>query len=507
MLIKNKEVPAMPKHAVLLLGTIAVLGGVHLATLREGQEWGDDFGLYVAHARNIAEGRPYDDTGYLYNPQNAVVSPRSYPPVFPLLLAPMYRLFGLDLAAMKAFVVLLFMAALLVLGTLFRKRLPFPYALACLVLFAVNPYVWQQKDRLLSETPFMLFAYLALLLAERAAEANQTRTRCVAWGLVAGFTAYLAFGTRTVGVVLLPSILGVELLRRRRLGMASLSILTAFAVCVGVQKYFLPSNGSASYLDQLVFDPLRFARIGLSLVKGMGDFVANGYSGAACAFLYGCLLVLAGTGYVARLRNGPTVYELFIAFNFMLLTVWPAAESNQRFLLPLLPLFFLYVGEGLCLLRQRLPRPTEALAVAATLAVLVSNACLYTRLDFGPIRDGVSTPEAIALFDWIRASTSPKNAFLFQKPKTIALYTRRAAMAPHKPAGDEHLLQLLQSKGITHIIVGPSSSDAAFRASRKVLEPFIERHADSFEKVYTNPEFRVYRLREAGLGDRVLNPS
>src|SRR5689334_21022175 len=106
----------MPKQVFLIMGTIVAFGGAYLATLRAGQEWGDDFGLYVAHARNIVEGRPYDDTGYIYNPQNAVVSPRSYPPVFPLLLAPVYRLRGLDLTAMKAFVVLLFAATLGVLA-------------------------------------------------------------------------------------------------------------------------------------------------------------------------------------------------------------------------------------------------------------------------------------------------------------------------------------------------------------------------------------------------------
>ena len=86
-------------------------------------------------------------------------------------------------------------------------------------------------------------------------------------GLAAGLAAYLAFGTRTVGVVLLPSILGLELLRRRRLGMASLSILAAFLTGVAVQKYLLPSDGSMSYLDQLVFDPLRFAHVGFSVVS------------------------------------------------------------------------------------------------------------------------------------------------------------------------------------------------------------------------------------------------
>jgi hypothetical protein len=48
---------------ILLLITIAVF---HTATIRPGHIWGDDFAMYIHHARNIVEGRPYAQTGYLY---------------------------------------------------------------------------------------------------------------------------------------------------------------------------------------------------------------------------------------------------------------------------------------------------------------------------------------------------------------------------------------------------------------------------------------------------------
>ncbi|MGH7226552.1 MAG: hypothetical protein ACRELF_25320, partial [Gemmataceae bacterium] len=178
----------MTRNTLLLIGTIGILGGIHLATLRDGQEWGDDFSLYVAHARNIAEGRPYADTGYVYNPANPVLSPRAYPPIFPLLLVPVYLLFGLNLWAMKAFVVLIFTVFLGVLAAFLRRRLPLSHVLGCLTLFALNPYVWQHKDRLLSETPFLLFAYLALMTAETAGQ-QASRRRALLWGLLAGTVA------------------------------------------------------------------------------------------------------------------------------------------------------------------------------------------------------------------------------------------------------------------------------------------------------------------------------
>ncbi len=70
------------------------------------------------------------------------------------------------------------------------------------------------------------------------------------------------------------------------------------------------------------------------------------------------------------------------------------------------------------------------------------------------------------------------------------------------PGGDEHLWGLLRSKGVTHIIVCQSSACEDLQTSRRMLEPFLERHGDRFVKVYANPGFCVYRLREASLASR-----
>ena len=43
----------------LVLGLIALIGVFYLATIREGHRWGDDFSLYILHAKNIAEERPF----------------------------------------------------------------------------------------------------------------------------------------------------------------------------------------------------------------------------------------------------------------------------------------------------------------------------------------------------------------------------------------------------------------------------------------------------------------
>jgi hypothetical protein len=494
------EDTAMTKKTLLIVTLIAMLGGIHLATLRDGQEWGDDFSLYVAHARNLAEGRPYADTGYVYNPANPVLSPRTYPPIFPLLLVPVYLLFGMNLLAMKVFVVLLFMALLGVLAFLFQKRLPLPYVLGCLALFALNPYVWQQKDRLLSETPFMLFAYLALVLSEKAQD-EPRRLRAVIWGLLTGTVAYLAFGTRTIGVVLVPSILASDWLRRRRIGAASVAIVSAFVAGVAGQKCLLVVEGS--YLDQLVFDPALFARIALSLVRALGYFLENGYSNTARLILFACLLAPACWAVLARMRGQWTACELFAVFNCLLLVFWPAAEYERRFLLPILPLFFLWVAEGLHRLESTsLRRLAMPAAAGLAVAVLLSYAGWYSRMDVGPIRHGVSSPEAVALFDWVQQQTDGGDVFLFAKPRAFALYTGRRALAHHVADDPERLSRTLQKHGVTHLVVYHSSPFPIFQKSGRLVETLIAEEPAGFDKVYENAGFRVYQLQPGALASR-----
>jgi hypothetical protein len=492
------EESAMNKKALLIVALIIVLGGIHLATLRDGQEWGDDFSLYVAHARNLALGRSYADTGYVYNPANPGLSPRTYPPIFPLLLVPVYLLFGVNLLAMKVFVVLLFVALLGVLAFLLPKRLPLPYVLGCLTLFALNPYVWQHKDRLLSETPFMLFAYLALVLSERT-QNEPGRLRAVIWGLLTGTAAYLAFGTRTIGVVLVPSILLCSFPHRaweRRL-----AIVATFFAGVAVQKCLLVVEGS--YLDQLVFDPALFARIVLSLVRALGYFLENGYSNAARLILFACLLAPVCWALLARLRGRWTACELFAGFNCLVLMFWPAAEYERRFLLPILPLFFLWAAEGLHRLASTsLGRLEKPAAAVLSLSVLLSYAGWYSRMELGPIRNGVRSPEAVALFDWVHRQTDGRDLFLFPKPRAFALYTGRRALAHHAADDPQRLWHTLHKHGVTHVVVYHASPFPIFQKSGRLVETLIAQEPAGFDKVYENAGFRIYQVRQAALASR-----
>lgn len=112
---------------IIITVLILIIGTFYVLTIRDGHDWGDDFSMYVHHAKNVTEGIQYDRVRYIPNPAFPSYSPSACPPVFPLLLAPVYFCFGLNLTAMKIEIVVLFMAFLFVFCFIFRRDLPFHY--------------------------------------------------------------------------------------------------------------------------------------------------------------------------------------------------------------------------------------------------------------------------------------------------------------------------------------------------------------------------------------------
>jgi len=146
---------------------LLLLAFLYAATLREGHAWGGDNAMYVLHAQNLFSGDDYSDTGYVYNEASARFPP-SCPPVFPLLLTPVVGAFGIAWTPMKLLTCATLIGALGCLAGHERGRMP-RSALLLLGWIALNPLIFDFRDLVLSELPFLFFACAALWLADRRA--------------------------------------------------------------------------------------------------------------------------------------------------------------------------------------------------------------------------------------------------------------------------------------------------------------------------------------------------
>lgn len=474
-------------HWALTGALIFVIAAFYLTTLRAGHVWGDDFAMYLRHAQNLVTGRAYADTGYIYNPAYPELSPRAYPPVLPLLFAPVYAVFGLNLTVFKWVSTFALLLALCVIDRALRSTLRWPERLTVLALVGFNPFFWDYKDTIASEFTFLLFVVVSLWPIHLA----YRQPGPVRWRTLVGISLalYLVVGTRTIGLTLILALWVYELFFARQPGRLAWKVTALVAAPLLIQALLIP--GGSSYLDQLNITPVGVADNAISLAKALANFVDNGYSQVGQVALFGLVSALAAMGGWRRWRSGLNVWDVALGFYGLVTLLWPEAYWGRRFLIPIIPLYFYYMLIGARWLAERWPRLKNAAALAAMLIGLAYVA-RYTQADFGPLRAGIADPETVALFDHIRRNTSPEAVFIFQKPRALALYTHRSASAYAKEADDVTLWQYFRAIQANYLIVARE-----FKDDQGVLAPWVARQAQGLELVYTNADFQLYQITAA----------
>jgi hypothetical protein len=473
-------------HVAGLLAIVVLAGVFHFGTLREGHHWGDDFSQYILHARNLVVGRTYSDTGQIDNPDRPV-GPSVYPPVFPALLAGVYAVRGVDLVAMKAVVAACFLLMLVAVFLACRAVLPPGLLLALVALLAFNPYFWRFRDGVLSDIPFTAFAYLALAMMDRLARAPAASPPGLALALGTGAVGYLAYGTRSIGIVLLPVLVLNDLRRQRRVAPLTWIAGGTLVAAVVMQRVLLPVD--VNYLGMYRLDVPRLAAQALDYVRALGVLWEDGLS----PLVTGALLVVASglavVGFVLRMARGPGAGELFVLCYLPPVVLFPALQG-ARYLIPVLPLYLAYALLGLQRCLGLLPYRARVAGLAAlALTVALNYGAAHARADLGPLPDGVGTPESRAFFAFVREGTPADAVFVCRKPRALALFGDRAASVYHLPPDDGRLWSYLEGIRASHLVLGPFD-DAAWRR-------FVARHAGRLHRVYASPEFDVLRIVRA----------
>lgn len=500
-----------PKECICL-AVIALVFLFYALTIRAGQRWGDDFAMYIHEAKNLAQHAPLNNTGYIYNPYRPVVGPKLYPPVFPALLVPAYLIGGLNnLTPLKLEMVLFFIGLLIVLWRELGAELSPYQRAAMLAIIGFNPLFWDVKETVISDIPFAFVLYATLALAERlraksssAPERPSAARSSEIWGLLAlAGLAYLCYGTRTIGIVVIPTLAllgGLYWKRGGRLIAAAVGV--SFLLCAAQMKLL---GGDRSYFDQLKLPLLEFGRQVFTNVVGyswsLATFWENPYwkAGRNAILLVASLLALVA--YYRRLRNAPRSYELFLPLYLGIVLLWPNGEGF-RYLIPIIPLYIFYFVEGAETFATwlRLSARRRAVLLAPLLvAILLSYTADFAHEDFGAFKEGIAKKESMELFSFIRSSTSADDIFIFGKPRAFSLYTERAASIYPGLQNQTEVCRYARSIGATYLIAAPAIDDPRFddylgKVPRKQL-------------VFSNSDFRVFQVRPADLEECSSGPS
>jgi hypothetical protein len=457
----------------------------HIATIRSGHFWGDDFAQYIQHAKNLATGKPFQETGYIYNPNAPEIGPRSYPPLFPVLLAPIYCIFGLNLTSMKVEGIVFFGAALLLVSLLFLARMSPACAVILMLIVAFNPYFFYTKDFIGSDYLFFLTMMASLYAIERSERGGWRDYKLAA---LVGSLIYFCYATRTIGIVLLPSLAAYLVLRDRMNGLRFFAVVCGMCFPLLLLQSFLFGSGASSYLDQIHFRLDLFSRNALGYTwefrHRLWPFPGRLTSWTPTI----AIICVAVAGYVHRLRTRISYLEVYSLAYTMAVILW-TSEYDTRFLIPVLPLWIYYAAIGMeRAVNGFSPVGRRMIYWLAVAMLAVSYGSAYANITQAPIPSGIGDPEFIEVSEYIRAHTAPDAVIVFRKPRLLALMTSRHVAAYHQGAEPAELIKFFSDISTRYVLISKH-----FASDIQYMQPLLEARRCSM--IFQNGGFTIYEWR------------
>jgi len=475
------------RHFYLGLATIGI-AVFYLLTIRSGHRWGDDFVQYLQHAANLAANEPYAKQMYIVNPTLSI-GPPAYPPVFPIMLLSILKVAGLNFVTMKLVMGLLCGVAFLSIGLAFRDALPGRQIVPLLLLLALAPTFWTFKEAISSDVPFLIFCFLSLALIQKMVGTPGGRELYLL-ALLTALVMYLACGTRSQGLPLLPSLLIADFWKAKRVRLAPVLTCGLVVLLLFIQNRLFFTEGER--LQYLTLDPNIIWSNVTHYAGSVSTYWDNGYSHS---FRYVCFIVtlaLAVAGYAKRVARGVGPFEVFLPLFVLPLLFW-VFQQGIRYLLPIIPLYVFYILEGVRGISARV-RP-DARRVLQWGLMGVAFGCfvsMYTTLDLRHI-EGPLDPEAQEMLGYVESRTGPNDVFVFEKPRLLGLFAHRKAVIPTRvedPTQDGKALEFYRAIGTKYVITADS-----FASDRQYLRPFLARNADWAREVWSNGRFQLWEVR------------
>ncbi|MGI9051792.1 MAG: hypothetical protein ACR2HQ_03945 [Ilumatobacteraceae bacterium] len=478
----------------------------------DGHGWGDDFALYINQAQGLTDGTANDvvaDTRFaIDNSAYHSFSPEAYPWGFPVLLAGIVAVRGVDYTALKVVPTLSLVGAVLVLYLLLASRLTRVEAVLVSALFALNSWYLSRTDQVLSDLTFWFLLLLALYLLDRRLRAG---TILLGNGtLAAGVCVLAAFNVRREGALVLVGLATAQIaaaissrrsgrpLPRRDLWRPILAPYAAFlAGAVAIQllrpsPILNPSEDVGSSGLQNMWPNLRWYWDRLAELLGLKAEVVGSLdlfgNSMAAEIVLGVILVLAALGIVAVLVRRPRRdLHLVVTVVAISLAVLAQPFKEGRYLITIAPFVVYFAVRGVrAIVAGPRWRALRWAVPTALLVTLVANNVVDTRSRFVDHLEretmwwGPEARDAQELFAAVESLTDPDDVVVFAQSRTMNLYTDRRAVqgnsVPMMLAAGDWYAMTRNSDYIQTLLTDADAADLGF------------------EKRWENPSFVLWRI-------------
>jgi len=415
--------------------------------LTRDNEWGDDFAAYIMQAQSIVRGdmaQYVEKNSFTMLQSSHPFGPVTEPWGFPLMLAPVYAIFGLKVLALKLVLVVCYALFLLAFFFLARSRLAESEATLLTAVLAFSPLLLAGENQILSDIPFTFFSTLALWLITQPRRAAPGTAEDLVQGVLVGAVIFAGVFTRLAGLLLFVPLIATQIGRLpgaartasgiRGLAASYLGPYAAFGLLYAAQARVFPSVGQAAPFGHPTVE---------TLLKNLQDYFWSpsyflaGFAGGA-RLVEVLLLVFVLASVAAHYRRDLPIHLYALA----MLAIYIAREGfrEPRYVYPLWPLFVLFAYDGMQVVADRfasvMQRRARAFAwdLFVVFAILSFGACVQIgwanmasgRYDYRPSW-GAFSPASSRMFEWIRDKTPEDSVIIFFKPRAMRLRTDRDA--------------------------------------------------------------------------------
>ena len=435
-LLKTKWLP------YLLLVLLAM--PLFYLNVHEQHTWGgDDYALYIKEADNISKGLPFYKTNFVFYDRNITYSPPQYPPGFPLLLAPVVKLWGLAIKPMLCWLTAMVVAFMFATFTWLRKRGVGDIAALCMcLLLGYSWLVVDAKDQVLSDIPCLLFTMLYF--------ANRRADR-YSWGRIVALVllAEMAMLIRTQSVLILAAeVLFVSytmlygLARHRRLDKSRL--FPALYIVPGVlvlnfilsrTVFYVPSAASsfyANYLRSALQEGIitRFrnsVNFVMEVLNGCFYYPTDsGFRTAMVTIMKGAGLSLSLLGMGLSIRRRLAVDDIFFVLMLVMMLYYPI--HDKRYFLPAIAIVYYY-----CYYALKTLLPAVTTIKPRTVGLVLTGTILFAGLKYlkettAPKVGYVPGDNDRKAFAYLATHVADNELVLFSRPRFLTLYTNKRSM-------------------------------------------------------------------------------
>lgn len=406
-------------------------------------------------------------------------------PGLPILLALVYKYFGLNYQAMKTLTCGFLILSLLPIYALARRSLSAGSALAIVIFLGLGPMYLSLKDMILSDLPYLFFSFTALYLAQRIYDRDLNKSSPYVFGIGMGLLLAFTYMTRSIGISVLGGLCIFDLLKHRRPTRFLIAVICTAGAAAVASNVFV--HNDSNYAVQFTLHPSIYAKSCYEYLTRFSYLWINGYSNVVRFVMWGIASGIAILGLLRRFKNGLSILEYYGVLYFGVICVYHV--SNPRYLIPLLPIYLIYLFEGLNVLARFLPPGRVAiLRVGIVACMFLSIAGNISVMETGPIEEGVLRPTFTDLCQYVRANTQPQALLVFWNPRVLALYTERRAAGSPALSPSQMWSFFTRLKADYMVIYSRDDDDRIWLAN------VVAEYPQRFNLAYENTEFKVYRI-------------